>query len=735
MKNLKYFINLLSLFCFFTSNAAFALNRDYLSEEYCHQHHKPYSYRSKLIEKYLPRIPCSPVSCCHVQCPECQDVKIEYMQDKNNKTNMYWTCQCKDYWLKEDFDQYWNTGYDYWEWCQNHVIYDGYLSDDYTKYSSFLFEYLQYTNENINCSCFWPEVSHKAAVINDVAYHLFKELYETTHFKTLIDNPDQQKEFLISSPQYGFNLHGLVVTCVCQSFFYSDYDWICRDLDFYSSTHFPEKFAAEIRDKLNEIREKLALLYLEIYNECVHKHPHQFIKNELYLIHSFLNLPIDLENNDLESLDERQFRADLHPNLTLDVKSENRELVNRTKKIHTNIPYSYRNKVKEISKFESRLNTQDSVTNSVARPKNWQLSDVYLTHGVTYNDLNLYKEAIKNLNQAIQLNPYNRDAYIERALAYFETDQLPSALKDYESAKKLTVVPPFKLEDRQAIFGSAIYVPENRTEFSKGLVSGTLEGAKDSVKEFVPSLLSCCRGILNGLWAFVCSPIEVSQEMINTAYEIGEFINHHNTEECLQCVVPELRELSNSWKKLNDRSKGEGIGFIIGKYGVDIFAPLGVVKGAKGINSVRALKRANTMCTLESCAASPAKQAIIVEESIKRAALREALVIEATNNGKILIKNSNVQYHVMQKKHAWDKVIQLSGNVEEDFQKVITLLEKNNVTDQKNLVKIVKHKNPSINITFSEYKLTINEFDLRIFFDNHLETGESFLKNAWVSIK
>ncbi len=51
----------------------------------------------------------------------------------------------------------------------------------------------------------------------------------------------------------------------------------------------------------------------------------------------------------------------------------------------------------------------------------------------------------------------------------------------------------------------AVYIPENKTEFSKGLVSGTVNGAKISVVELVPSIFSCCRGILNGLWAFVCS--------------------------------------------------------------------------------------------------------------------------------------------------------------------------------------------------------------------------------------
>lgn len=144
-------------------------------------------------------------------------------------------------------------------------------------------------------------------------------------------------------------------------------------------------------------------------------------------------------------------------------------------------------------------------------------------------------------------------------MAYFETNQLSLALKDYESAKKLTIVPPFKSGSHKAMTMAAVYIPENKTEFSKGLVSGTVDGAKVSAVEFIPSIFSCCRGVLNGLWAFVCSPVEVSQEMVNTAYAIGEFISSHSTEECFQCVVPELKELSLSWHELNDHSRGQKI--------------------------------------------------------------------------------------------------------------------------------------------------------------------------------
>ena len=203
--------------------------------------------------------------------------------------------------------------------------------------------------------------------------------------------------------------------------------------------------------------------------------------------------------------------------------------------------------------------------------------------------------------------------------------------------------------------------------------------------------------------------------------------------DCLQCAIPELKELALSWGKINDYSKGKKIGYIIGKYGVDIFAPVGVLKG---VNKVRALKRANTMFTLESCVVSQANKAKILEESVKRASLRETLIAESVTKGQILTKNANVQYHVMQKKHAWDKVIKLSGNVEEDFQSVVTLLEKNKI-QSKSFMKdnpILFPKNGP-RISKSEYEKVRNNWKVHAEFETFLETDELFLKDAWVVTK
>lgn len=46
-------------------------------------------------------------------------------------------------------------------------------------------------------------------------------------------------------------------------------------------------------------------------------------------------------------------------------------------------------------------------------------------------------------------------------------------------------------------------------------------GSKVSLVEAIPSALSCCRGILHGLWRMACaSPTEVDETIIRVAYDL-----------------------------------------------------------------------------------------------------------------------------------------------------------------------------------------------------------------------
>jgi tetratricopeptide (TPR) repeat protein len=435
---------------------------------------------------------------------------------------------------------------------------------------------------------------------------LFYDLFKNTKLSIVVNEQFEQKKVLLSRPYNAekFSLKGVILCFISKAFFYSHYYRVCQDLDQYSRLKFNEEDYVVIQDKLESILNALGKRYSKLYRFCSSQHNNKRIAQESLLLSEAIN-------TDFADTLACEVGSNFSPN------------------------FYYKKNIKSLNNTKPNKNFIEQSC--------WLDSQLLLNRASILNDLLLYQDSIKILTQSIKSNPSNKEAYIERALAYFETNQIELALKDYKEAKKLQVVFPF-LPGIQKAASSSRQIPKNKIEFSEGLILGTVEGAKVSTIEFLPSLLSCCRGTLNGLWAFACSPKEVSNDMINAAYEIGEFISNNSAEECLQCVVPEFKELSLMWNSFNDNTKGQKIGFIIGKYGVEIFAPIGILKG---VNKVKALKRANTMLTLESCASSKVKEFKILEESAKRISLRETIILESAEKGKILVKNSNVQYHVM----------------------------------------------------------------------------------------
>ena len=213
------------------------------------------------------------------------------------------------------------------------------------------------------------------------------------------------------------------------------------------------------------------------------------------------------------------------------------------------------------------------------------------------------------------------------------------------------------------------------------------------------------------------------------AYSVGEFVFTHRADETIQYLIPEIKDLAFSWNILDDYGRGEKIGYIIGKYGVDVFSSGAIIKG---VNKVRALKRANTMMTLERCAASEANAAIIQKESMKIAALRGKLIKEAAKSGKILVKNYNAKCHIMQQKHAWDKVLALTGNIEEDFQRVVAFLEEHEIAKDVCAKKSFLFPKDSPKIRKAKHVKIVNNCEIEAEFETYLETGEIFLQDAWV---
>jgi tetratricopeptide (TPR) repeat protein len=262
-------------------------------------------------------------------------------------------------------------------------------------------------------------------------------------------------------------------------------------------------------------------------------------------------------------------------------------------------------------------------------------AELHLLDGLLCNELSQFHEAISALTQCIQKNPNNKEAYYERALAYFETGQLEASLQDYlQSEIKPT---PSDLSLIESI------------DFSLGLTKGAARGGIDGLSEFIPSMLSSLEGLGHGLWAFALDPIQVSKDLINGAQTCINYLREHSSKEIVLDLVPELQNLVHNWDALSSLERGEMTGYVIGKYGVDIFAAAG---SAKAMKAYRELKRANGLFTLETAAQSQRNSAEIAVQAHKRADARQKvfqpanLKIQADKQGKHIVghRNFDVSY-------------------------------------------------------------------------------------------
>ncbi len=226
--------------------------------------------------------------------------------------------------------------------------------------------------------------------------------------------------------------------------------------------------------------------------------------------------------------------------------------------------------------FTAMEDIQKSIATGAIDPK------IFEVLGQTSAQLGLYQNAIDYLTKVLEDQPHNSKAYLERAAAYFEQGNFEKALEDYMASG----LKPAPIED----FAIA------SLEFGCGVIQGVLMGAEHTLENFLPSMLCSLQGMANGIWAFALSPKEVSNEMVEACKNIYEFLQGSNLE-TISAVIPELKELVSDWKENTEFHKGELIGTILGKYGLDVFLLSG---SAKGIKLFQELKVANATLTLET---------------------------------------------------------------------------------------------------------------------------------------
>lgn len=274
---MRNILKALHLICLFYCNFLFGLNRDYGTlNSFCSDHPEgDMSYHCDWIEEYLSIIPPSSQQCTHVDCTICHNAnqseneeEYEEENERRNSYELYWTCDCKEKNYPDDFYKWMPS----WIRCSKKGIYHGYVDYSFRKYNSCLHDFLRWYEENQECKYFWPELSSKAEKINNKAYRLFRELIETTplceEFFGSNEKQNQMEFFWVGQFQTNFTIHGIACFFVSHAFFYSHYDKICSDIEFYVQNHFQgrEKQRLEIYEKIADIRETLAKMFLDLYN-------------------------------------------------------------------------------------------------------------------------------------------------------------------------------------------------------------------------------------------------------------------------------------------------------------------------------------------------------------------------------------------------------------------------------------------------------------------------------------
>jgi len=61
----------------------------------------------------------------------------------------------------------------------------------------------------------------------------------------------------------------------------------------------------------------------------------------------------------------------------------------------------------------------------------------YFSRGTAYGELGNYREAIKDFDKTIEINPKHADAYYNQGIAYHHLGNKEQALSDYKTAARL----------------------------------------------------------------------------------------------------------------------------------------------------------------------------------------------------------------------------------------------------------------------------------------------------------
>lgn len=185
-------------------------------------------------------------------------------------------------------------------------------------------------------------------------------------------------------------------------------------------------------------------------------------------------------------------------------------------------------------------------------------------------DLGYYPEAVRNLNQALDVEPNNSTLYLERAASQFHMGQYEEAMQDFEK---------FTTHSNAITEQNPLSISEFSVGFTKGLPQGVYESGK---------------GIMTFLSDFVTHPVHTSTQVVQSLSTLAELACEKEWEIIGKAMAPEICELAKEWDTLSSNKKGELAGYAIGKHGTDILAPGTIAKVAS--KSAKTAKKLATVC-------------------------------------------------------------------------------------------------------------------------------------------
>lgn len=348
--------------------------------DFCLEHLDHFSYDDQKIDKeniaqlslYANRIPITINSCDFRFCLQCQspvargefiDEDIWTEEEEYVYGMICYKCRCLKNWYNpnnldadEDDVKDEEIADEYWETCSHKAVPYKY----FTILSNVLFfeQHLKYCQENPACLCYWPYRSKRACEISDTIYNKMHPLIENSFLGKLT-----------SSEFNDYTTHDVLTTLFIHSFFYSQYRQVLLQVAQWEESKNHPRNMYKILDELQPD-------FLQLYSECLKKHPHPKIYYERGMVFFHQGKALD-SLSDLSALMEW-----------------------------------------------SDQNHQELLT-----------SELYLQEGTVYVELGLYDKAVVSLSNAIHKDPNNKQAYFERAAAYFELGQFDLSLEDYLSSK------------------------------------------------------------------------------------------------------------------------------------------------------------------------------------------------------------------------------------------------------------------------------------------------------------